>query len=228
MFDRQHIHVVWGGTLPGNEIWSNSLRMATAQMGDNIPNPLTWQELEDWLHGKLKTDIQNWHTSSGSHIHMGAVLTYAKANYIKTDGHYLDVNTHEHVYNPPPVGNYSGNQPPNQVSLAISLVTGLQRGYAHRGRFYSPLPSFTVQPDGRISQGNADEVAAAASVFLTALNDQPGWDVGPKDHKVLVMSSRGAGASNPVSGVEVGRVLDTQRRRRQELVETYSAASVSA
>lgn len=228
MFDRQHIQVVWGGTLPGGEIWSNSLRMASSQLGDDISFPLTWQELDDWLHGKLKDDIRSWHTGPGAHIHMNAILTHAKANYIKRDGHYLDVNTHEHVYNPVAAGNYSDNQPPNQVSLAVSLVTGLQRGYAHRGRFYSPLPSFAIAADGRISQGNADTVAAAGSSFITALNDQPGWDVGPKDHKVVVMSSRGQGATNPVSGVEVGRVLDTQRRRRQELTEAYSASGVSA
>ena len=28
-FDRRHVLAQWGGTLPGGEIWSNSLRLAS-------------------------------------------------------------------------------------------------------------------------------------------------------------------------------------------------------
>ena len=225
-YDRQHLHMVWGGALPGGEIWSNSLRLAADHLGDDPIGVWTWQQLDDWLHGELKDEVRAWHVSVGAHIQMGATLQYVKLNYVNMAGHYVDPNTHEHVYSPPATGQYSGPIPPNQVALVVSLVTGLERGYAHRGRFYSPLPAAAVQDDGLISVGIATEVANAAAAFLTAVNDTPGLD-NTSSPNVCVMSSRGTGATHVVTGVEVGRVLDTQRRRRADIPESWVAAPVS-
>jgi len=226
MYDRQHLHLVWGGTLPGGEIWSNSLRMAASIKGDDLTNVLTWQQVEDWLHGDLKDKIAAWHSNSDAYINTNAKLTYAKINYVNMAGHYIDPNTHEHAFLPVVSGGSGSSPHPNQIAMVISLTTGLERGYAHRGRFYSPLPVGIIGSDGLIGQGQAQDVANAAAAFLTAVNDTPGIDI-PYGENVCVMSSHGTGYTNVVTGVEVGRALDTQRRRRTELPESYASAPVS-
>lgn|SRR5215471_1594011 len=225
MYDRQHLHLVWGGSLPGGEIWTNSLRMAGSNTGDDPLGVLTWQELEDWLHSDLKDKIEAWHSNPQAYIQYNCRLEYAKINYVNMAGHYVDPNTHEHVYATPPHGGSTAAPHPNQIALVVSLTTGLQRGYAHRGRFYSPMPTTTVQADGLIGTQPAGEIAAAAAAFLTAVNDTPGTDF-PPDPNVCVMSKHGSGATHVVTGVEIGRALDTQKRRRRELPEAYVSAPV--
>lgn len=225
-FDRTHLLVVWGGTLPGGEIWSNSLRMAGSETGENPAGIMTSGDLQTWLDGELKGEVSVWHQSTSSRIHSSCKLTYVKANYIKPDGHYYDINTHEYVYPTPLPGAVSTPTYPNQVALAVSLTTGRDRGYAHRGRFYSPMPGLDVAADGLVSIALATNVAAAAKTFIESLSDIPGPDLGVSDLNVVVMSAAGAGHTHPVTGVEIGRVLDTQRRRRQELKEAYVAATI--
>lgn len=224
-FDRLHLLLQWGGTLPGGEQWTNSIRLAGSDTGDNPTAVVTWQDLEDWLHGEIKTEVQVWHTSAGAAIHNVVKLTYCKLNYIKMDGHYLDPRTHEHVYAPTVAGNGSASQYPNQVALVVSLTTGLDRGYAHRGRFYMPIPTWAVQADGMIAAAQALLTANAAKTFIESVSDMPGLDL-PNGPNAVVMSAHGTGATHPVTGIEVGRVLDTQRRRRAQLAEAYSAVAV--
>ena len=226
-YDRRHIHCQWGGTLPGGEIWSNSLRMGGTQTGDNNDMP-THEELEDWCNGAAKDAVAAFHGDFGAYVHSVCKLTYLKMNVVGMNGRYTDLNTIEHVYAPPVAGGASGNPHPNQVTLCVSLSTDFSRGYAHRGRFYLPMPSIPVDgTTGLISAATAGQVAAATKTFIEALADEPGLDIGPLNMKVLVMSQRGSGVTNVVTGVDVGRVLDTQRRRRTDLPEDYQHVVVS-
>ena len=226
-YDRRHIHCQWGGTLPGGEIWSNSLRMGGTQTGANSELP-THGELEDWCHGAAKDAVSAFHGDFGAKVSSQAKLTYLKMNVVGLDGRYTDLNTIEHIYSPVVPGSSNANIHPNQVTLCVSLTTDFSRGYAHRGRFYLPMPCHLVDPvSGLISVPDALQVATAAGTFIEALADEPGFDVGPLNMKVLVMSQRATGVTNPVTGVDVGRALDTQRRRRTELPEDYQHVVVS-
>ena len=73
-----------------------------------------------------------------------------------------------------------------------------------------------VGADGRIDPG---EVTVVKNAFNTLLTDLNAIDAG---FKVAVMSRKaGAAIGRNVTGVEIGRVLDTQRRRRNKLAEAY-------
>lgn len=226
-YDRRHILAQWGGTLPGGEIWSNSLRLASSVTG-----PLSWvptqSELIAWLEGPAKDAVAAFHTSTGAHLGMNAKLAYLKMNVVDMNGHYVEQTTHEYVYSPQPFGNSNAVVHPTQVALVVSTTTAYARGPAHRGRFYLPLPAIMVTPStGLISVTDAQDVAASAATFISALHDQPGIDpIGDDDMHVCVMSRGGAGATNRVTGVDVGLVLDTQRRRRNALPENYQHADL--
>lgn len=207
-FDQAHHYVQWGGTLPGGEQWSCGLRMVPVTGGTPTNDPA--------LLTGVSAAVEAFHTNASSQISPGAKLTFTKMNAVGADGHYLSLLTAEHVHASVAGGGSGSNTPPNQIALVVTLETGFSRGPAHRGRFYMPLPMTPIGSDGRIATGSRDPVVAAATTFLTALNAVTA------NVKVGVYSRKdGAPAHRLVTAMSVGRVLDTQRRRRNKLVEAY-------
>jgi len=102
---------------------------------------------------------------------------------------------------------------PAQISQVATLTTAFPRGLASKGRIYLPQPQAAVGADGRWTTGIALATANAVKVLINAINAVSGMGT------VHVMSKIGSGATHPVTGIAVGRVPDTQRRRRRSLVE---------
>jgi len=208
-FDSEHVYVQWGGKLPGNEQWSCGLRMYSTVGGGSLTRDSAFLT-------SVKDAIQAFHVSPNTNISAAAKLSFVKANNITVDGRYKDAVTEEVV-----VADVGGNGPPapihpNQVALVISLVTGFSRGVAHRGRFYMPLPCQAVGTDGLIDASSQMYAKNAGNALITALNAiTPNLQVGVFSRKL------GSPGHRKVTGVEVGRVLDTQRRRRRSLTELY-------
>jgi len=225
-YDRRHVLAQWGGPLPGGEIWSNSIRLAGDETGPTATVP-TQGEIIAWLEGPAKDAVKKFHQTPGVGINAACKLTYMKMNVVDMDGHYVEQTTHEYVFSPVVNGGSSAYLHPNQCTLVVSTLTQYERGYAHRGRFY--LPSCAKQVDattGGITTGEAGLVATAAALFLSELHDQPGPEPLLSDMHVCVMSNRGTGATNRITAVEVGTVIDTQRRRRNAMLEVYSRAAL--
>lgn len=149
-----------------------------------------------------------------------AKLTSIKLNLIGTDGRYVNNETIEHVLASPLPGN-SSNNPAPQVALCVSTSTPNARGRAHAGRWYLPMPGMQLGGDGRITTTQADAVLNASVTFVNALNVAMG------DWQASVVSNIGAGASNVITGLRVGRVYDTMRSRRGKFIEEYRVAAVA-
>jgi hypothetical protein len=107
---------------------------------------------------------------------------------------------------------------PSQVALAVSLTTPL-RGPSGKGRFFLPMPFLSIGPDGLVAEANVQAVAVSAQTYLNDLNNGVGLDLTAA--RVVVASTKGF--NSPVTGVRVGRALDTIRSRRQALLEAYGA-----
>jgi hypothetical protein len=150
-----------------------------------------------------------------SHIAHGGRLREVKVARIGTDGKYRGDPKAAAVDVPGGAGAPVLLYPP-QISLAVSLATA-KRGKSGRGRFYLPCPQTSMGPDGRISQNIQTAVAGSVRTWINDLNNWPGFDGGTP--KVTIASS--LGQNHDVTGVRVGRVLDTVRSRREDLVETY-------
>jgi hypothetical protein len=110
-------------------------------------------------------------------------------------------------------GTGAGGYP--QIAVVLSLRTARPRGYASNGRMYVPCSQAIGSSDGRISAATALGIATAGATLIAAIND-----VGLG--QAAVMSAVGAGRTEPITGVRVGRVMDTQRRRRNQLAEEYT------
>ncbi len=108
-----------------------------------------------------------------------------------------------------------------QTALAVSLLTD-GYGPTRKGRFYLPTPNAVVsEVDGSITAVAATNVRDSVVTWLEAINDEPGIDA--LNWGVAIASSKGY--NTRVSGVRVGRVLDTIRSRRTSLLESYTATT---
>jgi hypothetical protein len=208
-FSDPHLLMQWGGTLPGLEQWSCSMRFKSVSGTILTPND------QDAMLPGVVTALKAYHARPASLIASGALLSYVKLNTIGTDGHYEIDTTSESIFADTAGGN-SAAAPANQIALVVSLETGFSRGPAHEGRYYSPLCPALPGADGLIVAADATSCHGSVTTLLAALNAVN------SNFKLAIFSRKsGAPASRLVTGARVGRVLDTQRRRRRSLAESY-------
>lgn len=162
------------------------------------------------------SDAANFHASSEAKINAAAILETVKFAFIGADGKYTRDPIIVDVPDVP--GAIASEIHPAQTALVVSLNTA-RRGSSGRGRFYLPMPAVPVSAtDLLISSANRDSVQGAAATFVNNINNQPGFDVA--DIVVVVASTKGV--NSKVTGIRVGRVLDTVRSRRTSLPEAYA------
>lgn len=107
---------------------------------------------------------------------------------------------------------------PPQCTVAVSLRTALATR-AGRGRFY--LPTFD-KGTVTVSGGRLDSTSITATV--TAAGDLLASLIA--DDLTPVIYSRSALTTQPITQYDVGDVIDTQRRRRDKLIEVRTGDSV--
>lgn len=109
------------------------------------------------------------------------------------------------------VGAAPGNDLPWEVALCLSLSTG-QRGPRNRGRLYlGPLSVGPLTTNG-IFDTSVDDIANNfANLFLKPANTATATK--------LMVVSRAYATALPITGVSVGHVPDSQRRRRKKQPE---------
>jgi hypothetical protein len=191
------------------ETWSCGIRCtaATADIDEDailVANAKAWMDLL----------VNNSFTSQ---IVWGKVV---KLNKIGIDGKYAeDAVTHEYDSSQWGGGASVGGAPAivePQRSLAVSWTTNWRRGRGHRGRIY--LPAYATAVTGTLNISNAPTVATMGKNLIASIN-------ATGTLKACVVSGVGPGVAREITGVEVGSRVDTQRRRRAQLVETYTVAT---
>lgn len=112
---------------------------------------------------------------------------------------------------------------PWQVTNVVTLVAGA-RGKGRFGRIFLPPQCFQVNQDGLIETTHLATMFTAVQTLLTNLSNRSGLDTG---FKLVIAGRTGSGTLRPVEEIRMGRVADTQRRRRRSLPESYSTAIFS-
>lgn len=107
---------------------------------------------------------------------------------------------------------------PPQVSVCVTTV-GTERGPARFGRWFLPCPALSITSDHRLSQADATEYAEASSTFAKDVSGAIDIPTSQANAPLINVSNIGTGTNQEVDHIEVGRVLDTQRRRRNQLLE---------
>jgi hypothetical protein len=207
-YPAHHWFLTWGGSLPGGETFTNTLRISDPNYQDGTPD--TQQAIVDAYAAPIATWFALGQISSD------AVLQWVKMNWVSPEkGLYINNWTNRHDFTPAISGGGTTRHYPNQVALALTLSTEYTRGLAHQGRVYLPSPTATVDSlTGVMSEGQSQSQGELFATLITALNA-----VDPA-RTVQVMSKVRTGAAHDVVSVNCGRVLDTMRSRRSKLLET--------
>lgn len=203
---RDHSRVTWfGDAYTASEIWQVGVRLD----GTTVPT----EAQMDALNTAFSTF---WDTvaagSPTTHRFLGSKWAPQDVNGLYGLGEAV-----ERFLAVPNAGQLGGGYP--QICSVYSLRTARPRGLASNGRIYMPSAT-TVDPvDGRQTENSAIQKSTAGALFVSDVNA-----VGLG--QVAVFSTVGAGLIEPVTGVRVGRVMDTQRRRRNALDEAYPAEAL--
>lgn len=119
---------------------------------------------------------------------------------------------------------------PLTSAVVVTLMT-LTSGPRGRGRLYLPATGAQlIGPDGRLNAPTPDELAGAAKTWLAGIGDAMKAVLQasqPLTNLSLAVRSKTAKATPHVTSLRVGDVIDTQRRRRDNLPETYATVSYS-
>jgi hypothetical protein len=160
-----------------------------------------------------------------SYINTTYKFTQVKTALIDANGFTVDGSQ---VYSYPTgtvSGNTGTNTLPPQCSLVATLLSDRPRGRASKGRMYLPGISAGIQSaSGKLFATDVDSIATNLKTFFDALTGA--IDIPDQ----LILAAKGVGVTpaltaqnDYVETIRVGDVVDTQRRRRNGLVETYTS-----
>lgn len=110
-----------------------------------------------------------------------------------------------------------------QDALVFSLRTN-HAGRNGRGRMYWPALGATLNGEYKLSSPTPATVALGAATLLDLIGDQINAELAANsltETVELCVRSKTDKASYRVGSIQVGNVLDTQRRRRNRLAEAY-------
>lgn len=225
------IRVTISGTcFGGTETWSTGFFMGspTADMtGASAPGSQS-----------IATAWQTFFTATNSSIDDGYKTVQVKRALLNVDGS-TDIDEIDYYDYPAPISGASLHAAPlpAQLALVATMTSDNQRGLASKGRMYLPGVNVPIGgTTGKIDATSAGNIATNFKTFLDACN------VGTGVAGRVILASKGrkappaqngdtvyAGGVNAwVTGVRVGDVYDTQRRRREQLAETYVTRVLAA
>lgn len=208
-----HIRVIWRGTLPGGETWSISAAyipvgvqvVPQSQAAMNAAaTAIANAGLPAQLIGKLSTAVA--FTDVRLEQRSAAGLLYAVGQGVRTA----------------PQSGTGTPSKPFQTSMVLSLRTA-HPGRRGRGRMYIPALAMPIAASSlRVQQADIDSTLAAMKGLLMATGTLLQAALGDIAHVLAVHSKVGA-LETEVNMLEMGDVLDVQRRRRDKAVENRTA-----
>lgn len=200
-----------GGTSVGGERWSTHIDMAFLGSGPAGGGVIDYEELLFWAQGIADLDVFTVAGPLRQLMSTSLALTTVRVEAI-ADGEVVQVAEVDGLDLP---GTAIMTKVP-QTALVLSLLTG-RPGRSYRGRMYWPACGAAInQGTGRLSNPTIAQVAEAYDNLVVEI----GIASDQETSLVPVVYSPTLNVVTPVTQVSVGDVLDTQRRRRDTLVET--------
>lgn len=218
------VRVTFSGTVfNGAEEWSTGLQLGYEDANIDVITPGLAQELsvpwESFFENPAHAISNSWRCNE------------VKCAIINTNGK-TDLDNIDYFNYPGGIFGGQGGTPfPPQITLAATLTSEFQRGLAAKGRMYLPgVISGIDAGTGKLGNAFTNTLNTGFKAFLDAINadsDIPGSVIlASKGHKTTALDPDGHpiyenGRASFVTGCRIGNVYDTQRRRRNNLVETY-------
>jgi hypothetical protein len=213
-----------GTCFGGSEVWSTGFFMGSPTVDvSGVNSPGSQNIAAAW---------QTFFTNTDAWIPNSYKTVQVKTALINQDG-TTDLDEIDYYTYPAPIsGGGVGNPLPPQLTVAATLTSDNQRGLAAKGRMYLPGVSIGVtSASAKIASTQMGLLTDRFKTFLDAVNTAAGTS------GKIILASKGrrqanqvdgntiyiGGQSAWVTGCRIGDVYDTQRRRRNQIPETYTA-----
>lgn len=193
-----------------DEIWQCTINL----------NSFSSVDADAWLSGG-QSAIKTWFTGSSAKMSALSRIHWLKLNKINAAGEYDDPTTsHTYNYATPGVGYVTGSYWTIDQCVVWSWTTALSRGPGHMGRIYPPNAGAAVAGGAQVidSTAQSQHITAAKGLLSVLSATYSGVTMFP------VVATKINATNPPITGVRVGRVIDTQRRRRNKVSESYASA----
>lgn len=212
-----YIRVRLNGSLPSGEVWSVNPAF------NETTNVSTWTQTEGQAAADaiallpIPTALNDLRSGAG----VGVTVRVER----RSDTHEL-IGAAEAAWTAGKTTSVQARMPPQMaVVLSLRSTTPGSRG---RGRLYWPAIGAQIDTTTlRLSVPTAAAAATAAATYLdgmaTALKNALSPTPSLIDYDLCVVSPT-TGTKTRITRIEVGNVLDVQRRRRDRLVEVYATA----
>jgi hypothetical protein len=210
----------------GAEEWSTGFWMGKENADADLPT----QQLADDIRSAWYT----FFTAPASQISNRWETTLVKVSSLGMDGKSDSQDTIYSAF----AGNCKGVATtffPPQIALAATMTSAVARGVGAKGRMFIPGVSMAVEYNGTILTGAINGLRDKFVDFLNACNTSTATA------DTVVLASHGSinkdgtpkvGGKAPitkaVTGVRVGNVYDTQRRRRNGISESYVTGTLAS
>lgn len=174
-------------------------------------------------------DLQAWATAIGAGIQIGGFISADLEAGLSASGQTTEVTCYYYPDGATQALAVAGAAAiqvgtgtvsnPAQTSVVASLRTGIS-GRSFRGRTYWPALGYGLTGSLKFTASVPGLVASGIKALWSSVADEAGLgDFG------LVVYSATRDVLTPVSSIAVGDVPDTQRRRRDNLVEQYATVT---
>lgn len=209
---------IFGTAFGGLEEWSTGFYMGAVAADAGPPSQATADSIRDewvtfWNTGV--NEISNQYAFKG-----------VKVATLGTDGKTILDSVVTSFTAADDFGTRVGAAFPPQIALVASLLSAPGTGIARKGRMYLPGVNQTLGSDAHLTSATPTSLCNTLATFFTNING----DADVPDTVILASKGRAPqpsiGLNRVVESVKVGNVYDTQRRRRNQLVETYVSAAV--
>lgn len=145
-------------------------------------------------------------------------LDFVKAANIDTTGKYAATAGNPQIYSTGlPVTGGSGRIGPPMQALKLTWTTANLHGLGHTGGIYVPFLGYAGWNTSTISTTVQNDYRAWGKKFLDACHATVSGGT-----LVPVVASKKGGTLTRITGVKVGSVVDVQRRRKEQVPETYT------
>jgi len=211
----------FGKCYAGAEEWSTGFYMGVADADVDDPT----QAAADAFNTKWQT----FFTAVNSGITSNYVSDGVRISKLdKTTGKSIVGQNYYSYYTTPIAGTGGGQFIPPQQTLVASLQARPDAGLGAKGRMFLPGVAHALSTGAKITSGDAIKVRDTLATFFNTLNDDP--DVPGRLINASKGRLEGLFGNQPVNryvqDLLIGNVYDTQRRRRNQLIETYVSTEI--
>lgn len=217
------IKTIFKGAIGGVENWSTSISWGVFGLAGDTPD----QGEADGILAALKAAAGVNTPPANLRLLMGPNVTYNAVRVERRAEDETVLNVAEGLFTTAVAGTGTSTKTP-QDSLVLSLRTATP-GPKGRGRLYWPAVGATLSASFQLATPTPAQVATDAKTWLNAIGlAMNGYWASVSSVRTAVLAVRSVTdhVCRDVNSLQVGSVLDTQRRRRDSLPETYASIAM--